>query len=162
MRHWYLLLFLTLFFSCHTSRQAAETQPTTSQLPSRKAVVSFAKKQLRVPYKYGGNTPKEGFDCSGFINYVYGHFGVQLPRTSAAQANYGRSISLKKAKPGDLIFFTGKDARSGKVGHAGIITHAAGDQTEFIHAASNGVVVSLLSETYYRQRLIKVTNFLRR
>lgn len=159
MRYWYLLLFLPLLFSCHASKQAMQHQPTT-QLPSRKAVVKFAKKQLRSPYKYAGNSPKEGFDCSGLVVYVYGHFGLQLPRNSSAQANFGRNISMKKAKPGDLIFFTGKDAGKERIGHVGIITHAAGDNTEFIHAASNGVILSVLAETYYRKRFLKVTSFL--
>ena len=156
MRYWYLLLFLPLLFSCHAARQAAS--PT--QAPSRKAVVAYAKKQLHTPYKYAGNTPKEGFDCSGLVCYVYGHFGLQLPRTSAAQANYGRTISLKKAKPGDLIFFTGENARSGKVGHVGIITNTRGGDTEFIHAAPNGVIISPLSGTYFKKRFLKVTSFL--
>lgn len=158
MRHWYLLLLLPLLFSCHASRQAANH--TAAPTPSRKAVVTFAEKQLNIPYKYAGNTPKEGFDCSGLVCYVYGHFGMKLPRTSAAQAHYGRSIPLKRARPGDLIFFTGKNAKSGKVGHVGIITRAAGPDTEFIHAAPNGVVLTALSAEYFRRRFLKVTSVL--
>lgn len=156
LRRLLIFLLVPLLFGCHSARRAAVMQPAGAGLPARKAVVSFAKKQLGTPYKYAGNTPGEGFDCSGFICYVYGHFGMKLPRTSAAQSSYGQRIPLRRARSGDLIFFTGKDLRSGRVGHAGIIVRAAGDQSEFIHAAPNGVVITSLSQDYYKKRFIKV------
>ena len=152
------LLLLPLLAACHTTRRAAQT----ISAPERTAIIAFAKKQLGNPYKYAGATPREGFDCSGFVSYVFAHFGVALPRTSAAQAGHGRSVPLKQARPGDLIFFTGRDAGSGQVGHVGIITRSAGPDTEFIHAStSSGVVLSLLSADYYRRRFIKAVSLLR-
>lgn len=156
LRRLVIFLLVPLLFSCHSARRAAVTQLAGAGLPSRKTVVSFAKKQLGTTYKYAGNTPREGFNCSGFICYVYGHFGMKLPRTSAAQSSYGQRIPLRRAMPGDLIFFAGKDPRSGRVGHAGIILRAAGDQSEFIHAAPNGVVITSLSQDFYKKRFVKV------
>ena len=153
-----LAFVVLLLASCHTTRRATKASNT----PEPTAIISFAKKQLGKPYKYAGNTPGQGFDCSGFVSYVFAHFGVALPRTSAAQASHGRAVPIKQAKPGDLIFFTGRYAGSGQVGHVGIITRAAGPDTEFIHAStSSGVVLSLLSADYYRRRFIKAVSLLR-
>jgi len=68
--------------------------------------VSIARKYLGVDYKWGGNDPKTGLDCSGLTKLVYGRLGVDLPRVSRDQAKVGTKVdSLKEAKPGDLVFF---------------------------------------------------------
>lgn len=96
-------------------------------------VVSFAEQFLGVPYVYGGTTPA-GFDCSGFMQYVYAHFGVRLPRTSEEQIGAGRSVSVSDLQPGDLVFF--HDA-----GHVGM--YIGGGQ--YIHAPHTGDVVKISS-----------------
>lgn len=81
-----------------------------SNSKKRAAVLSIAARYIGVPYRWGGTTPK-GFDCSGYVQYVYRQVGINLPRTSGAQAKAGRRIPASKARPGDLVW---------KPGHIGI------------------------------------------
>ena len=121
-------------------------------------LVDFAETLIGVPYKYGGTEPKTGFDCSGFIGYVFQHFGIRVPRTSVSFTNAGETVKASQAKRGDLILFTGSDANSGKVGHMGIITDVRKDDLQFIHSASGnnkGVMISSMSN-YFRERFVKV------
>lgn len=119
-------------------------------------VVSFAKKLIGVKYKYGSADKAKGFDCSGFITYVFSHFRVPVPRTSAAFTNAGMEVPVAQSKPGDLILFTGSDAGSGVVGHMGIITSNNKGNVEFIHAStSRGVMISGMN-SYFIPRFVKV------
>src|SRR4051812_29397647 len=68
-------------------------------------LTNYAKKFLGVPYKWGGTTPS-GFDCSGYLTYVYHEFGIELPRTSADQFAEGEKVGNGEMVPGDLVFFT--------------------------------------------------------
>jgi cell wall-associated NlpC family hydrolase len=94
-------------------------------------VVSYAKHFLGVPYVYGGSTP-HGFDCSGFVRYVYAHFGVTLPHSSYAQFGDGRRVVRGSLRPGDLVFFD-------SVGHVGIYI----GNGRFIHAPHSGTRVRI-------------------
>lgn len=119
-------------------------------------VVEFAKLQLGVPYVYGGMDKKKGFDCSGFINYVFAHFKVNVPRVTYMFTNVGVDIPIEYSKPGDLILFTGTNMKSGEVGHIGIITKSKNGVIEFIHASSSrGVVISTMN-TYFLPRYVRV------
>ncbi len=121
-------------------------------------VVSFAKTLQGVPYRYGSTVKEKGFDCSGFINYVFNNFGISVPRTSKDFTNAGKSIPSLNSKPGDLILFTGSNANSGVVGHMGIITENNKGIIKFIHSSSGkniGVVISGMN-SYYIPRFVKV------
>lgn len=119
-------------------------------------LVSFAKTLLGIPYHYGSMVKEKGFDCSGFINYVFGHFRISVPRISWQFTNAGIDIPIEYSKPGDLILFTGSDAHSGIVGHMGIITENDDGNIRFIHAStSKGVVISQMN-SYYIPRYVKV------
>jgi cell wall-associated NlpC family hydrolase len=122
------------------------------------SIVNFAKTLLGVPYLYASTDPAKGFDCSGFITYVFHHFNITVPRSSVNFTNYGKTIPEKKARPGDLILFTGTDSTIRVVGHMGIVESIANDTLRFIHSSSgkaNGVVISALGN-YYRGRFVKV------
>jgi cell wall-associated NlpC family hydrolase len=111
-------------------------------------VVSIAMQYLGVPYVWGGASPSTGFDCSGFVMYVFAQIGVSLPHHAASQYNYGVPVSRDQLAPGDLVFFDG-------LGHVGIYI---GDG-QFIHAPHTGDVVKIsslyeswYSATYYGAR----------
>jgi len=90
-----------------------------------------------VPYRYGGNNPKAGFDCSGLIGYVYYKAAsIKLPRTIDAMSNKGKSIDNQPPAPGDLVFF---NTTGDKYSHAGIYV----GQGRFVHAPSSGGTVRL-------------------
>ena len=115
---------------------AAESAPDSlpAAPPSRYGgVVGIAMRYLGTPYVYGGASPA-GFDCSGFVMYVYAQVGVSLPHNAAAQYGYGTPVSRSDLQPGDLVFFNG-------LGHNGI--YIGGGQ--FIHSPHTGDVVKISS-----------------
>ncbi len=119
------------------------------------AIISYAKTFLGVPYRYGGITPS-GFDCSGFINYIFGNFGFSLVRTSYGLADLGETISLANIQPGDLMFFKGSNLNSTKVGHVALVIEVSPKILKFIHSANGGVKIdNFVNSKYYIQRFIK-------
>jgi len=68
-------------------------------------VVNYARRFRGVPYTWGGSSPRSGFDCSGFVRFVYSHFGVSLPHSSYGDMSRGRAVLRRDLKPGDLVFF---------------------------------------------------------
>ncbi len=121
-------------------------------------LVDFAKTLVGVPYKYGSLKKENGFDCSGFVNYVFNHFKISVPRTTVDFTNAGKEIPFKESRPGDIILFTGSNASSGVVGHMGIITIHDKKNFRFIHAASGNGVGVIISEmnSYFIPRFVKV------
>ena len=126
-----------------TQKNTAVTESTTTSA-SGSAVVSYAQQFLGCKYVYGG-TSTNGFDCSGFTQYVYKHFGINLNRTAAAQYSNGKSVTELQA--GDLVMF----GKSG-INHVGIYI---GGNT-FIHAANpgRGVTTDSLSTGYYKTNYV--------
>jgi cell wall-associated NlpC family hydrolase len=122
------------------------------------SIVAFSKTLIGVPYLYASTDPSKGFDCSGFITYVFNHFGIQVPRSSVDFTNYGRDITKEQSKPGDLILFTGTDSTIKIVGHMGIVESIDNDTLRFIHSTSGklkGVVITPLGD-YYKSRFVKL------
>jgi cell wall-associated NlpC family hydrolase len=121
-------------------------------------LLAFANTLLTVPYKYASIDPSEGFDCSGFITYVFNHFNIAVPRSSVDFTNVGDEVNLMDAKPGDIALFTGTDSTIRVVGHMGIITSNSGGDVSFIHSTSgkaDGVTITPLN-SYYAGRFVKV------
>jgi cell wall-associated NlpC family hydrolase len=112
--------------SAATARHARATHVAVGD-----RAVAFARRLLGVRYVYGGSSPASGFDCSGFVRYVYSHFGIALPHSSYADFDRGRRVSRAGLRPGDLVFFDG-------LGHVGIYV----GQGRFIHAPHTGTRVS--------------------
>jgi cell wall-associated NlpC family hydrolase len=121
-------------------------------------LIAFAQTQVGIPYKYASIDPKLGFDCSGFVTYVFNHFNIAVPRSSVDFTHRGNEIGRAAARPGDLILFTGTDSTIRVVGHMGIVLSNKDGELLFIHSSSgkaNGVVITPL-ESYYLSRFVKV------
>lgn len=129
---------------------------------SPEKLVSFAKSLIGVRYRYASSNPNLGFDCSGFINYVFSHYDIKVPRSSASFTSFGKEIELQHAKRGDLILFTGTNSNRKVVGHIGIITSNPNEKIAFIHSTSGkayGVIITPLNK-YYVGRFVKVIRVL--
>ena len=124
---------------------AALTSADAERSRSRsRHVVAIAQKHLGTRYAWGGASPA-GFDCSGFVMYVYSHVGVGLPHNAAKQYRYGKPVTRERLEPGDIVFFD-------DLQHNGIYIGGG----RFIHARRSGgtVMISGLDESWYRARWI--------
>ena len=122
------------------------------------SIVEFARTLIGTRYLFGSADPSHGFDCSGFITYVFNHFKISVPRSSVGFTNIGKEISSAHAKKGDIILFAGTDSAERFVGHIGIIISNENGDIQFIHSSSGkakGVVITPLND-YYRGRFVKV------
>jgi cell wall-associated NlpC family hydrolase len=118
----------------------------------RQQIVEYSKKLLGIKYKYGGSTTK-GFDCSGFVSYVFKNFGITLPRASRDMGNSGVAVKKENLKPGDLVFFDTNGGLNG-INHVGIYI---GDG-KFIHASSyigKKVTISSLNDKFYSKSYMR-------
>ena len=120
--------------STHSQGGAAAASGRNAQ------AAAIAQRYLGVPYRWGGASPGTGFDCSGFVMYVYAKVGVSLPHNAAAQYRRGRAVSRSDLRPGDLVFFNG-------LGHNGIYIGGG----KFIHSPHSGDVVKIssLNDSWY-------------
>lgn len=133
---------------------------STSQADS---IVAFAKEHLGKPYQYACAGPN-AFDCSGFVSYVFAHFGVSLPRSSRDYMHTGKEVPIAEARKGDVIVFRGTRAGEERAGHVGIVISEPGQPLQFIHASSSdkhrGVVITDYPNSHYPKRFIKVVRVL--
>ena len=143
--------------SCSSSKTVVKNQKTQSSKADR--IITNALKYKGVKYKFGGTT-KRGMDCSGLIYVAYASQNVSLPRVSRDMAKKGRKIAVSNVKIGDLLFF--KTSKSGRnINHVGLVTSHKNGQIRFIHATSSrGVIVSALSEKYWKNAFVKATTVL--
>ena len=112
--------------------------------PAERAV-HFALDEVGVPYRWGGESPQTGFDCSGLVRWAYGRVGIDLPHNSYALYSTGRRVPESGMAPGDILFFEG-------LGHVGIYL----GRGRMVHAPNTGrnVEVVRLGTAYYGSRLI--------
>jgi cell wall-associated NlpC family hydrolase len=125
---------------------SSETQFET--LLQGMSIVSEATKYMGIPYRWGGTSPQTGFDCSGFVQFIFRHtLNIKLPRMPVDMSRLGSRISREKLAPGDLVFF---NTRGGKFTHVGIYVN----DSQFIHSPMPGtrVTVSRMDSAYYRHR----------
>ncbi|HWY11071.1 MAG TPA: C40 family peptidase [Bacteroidia bacterium] len=150
MKKCIFLFFIPLFTLAQLNREV-ETD----------SLISFAKQYQGTKYCYGNCTPKSGFDCSGFVYYVFGHFNIKVPRASLDYEKQGRIIQIDSARKGDIIVFTGTKPKNRKPGHVGIVISNSGGDLKFIHSSSgkkaNGIIITDYSSSpYYKSRFIKI------
>ena len=164
-RKFFVLLLINLLFASSFAF-AADVSAARRKPKSRRqsydattdtvnAIVDYSRSFLGTRYRYGGNTP-QGFDCSGFMVYIFKNFSVDLPRTGTEQYHRYPNVKRKNIKKGDLVFFAGR--RHGKrIGHVGMVVSDSVENGvfEFIHSSTQrGVIVSKSSEPYYASRYI--------
>ncbi len=132
-------------------RQAGNAAAQRSKYSnSRQRVILSAKKQLRKRYRWGGTSPKTGFDCSGLIQYAFKSIKIHIPRTAREQYRKTKRIALSKLRAGDLIFFHTRRTRT-RVNHVGLYL---GDG-KFIHAPRRGKRVSVAKfNKYWRRKAV--------
>lgn len=133
-----------------SSSPAAVPQPAARlTLDQANDVTVMAIGLVGTPYRYGGNTPASGFDCSGLISYVYQQrAGVVAPRTTGGLIDWGTSIPAPSLRTGDLVVF----AQNGRANHAGIYV----GEGRFVHAPSTGGTVRLdrLNSSYWAKQQV--------
>jgi cell wall-associated NlpC family hydrolase len=125
------------------SLSASTTKSITASQFSK--VYAEMKKYEGTPYKYGGNSPKTGFDCSGLMQWGYGTQGIKLPRTSQDQYNKTTRIDRKALQPGDLVFFKGTVPGKSGITHVGMYI----GNNKFYNASNSGVGEASLNSTYW-------------
>lgn len=155
------LVFAALLSACsnHSPSLAPHTPvPVEAFSPASDDVLFRALGLVGTPYRYGGNTPDSGFDCSGLIGYVYQDAaGIRLPRTTGALQDMAvPQVTRQALQSGDLVFFA--TGGGGKVSHAGIYV----GNGRFVHAPSSGGTVRLdsLSNSYWRSRYLNARRVL--
>lgn len=133
-------------------REASEATPIDTPADGLTLkVLESAHRYLGTPYRFGGTTP-EGFDCSGFVQHVFGENGIRLSRTSREQVQQGARIPLSALRPGDLIFFGKKHRKHYRIHHVGLYI----GNNRFIHAASSRSGQIRISELHPRKSRARV------
>lgn len=147
-----------------TQNQLSERETTLATVQTdntlKDSIVEYGIELLGTPYKTAGSG-KEGFDCSGFVNFVFQHFNIKVPRSSAHFENFGREIPIANVQKGDLLLFLSPTRNA--IGHIGIITSANGRESDFIHASSGRemkVIITNLSNQGYTSRFVKAIRVL--
>ena len=127
-----------------------------SKKAQTKEIVKYAQTFIGIPYYYGGKTPESGFDCSGFVSYVYKKVGIDLPPGSYNMALSGKQVDVKKIAKGDLMFFTGSDKNNRVVGHVALVVSNDSGTIKIIHSTSSrGVVIDTYnSSKYWTERFL--------
>lgn len=151
-----------------TPKNAPTINPTISTQPTivkkqtkpqhelRNNIVAQAKAQIGKPYRLGGTSPNEGFDCSGLVHYTHQHIGLDLPRRSEDQ--YHASQKSKTVEPGDLMFFS-ISSRGKRIDHVGIYI----GNNQFVHAPGKGKPVRIadISNDYWKRKFIGTGTYLK-
>ena len=139
-----LTFLILLLGACATPGRAPE-QASGGRMND---VALYALSLVDTPYRYGGNSSDSGFDCSGFVQYVYlNTLGIKLPRTSAEMSRTGDEPDAGQLRPGDLVFF---NTRHQPFSHVGIYI----GEERFVHSPSSGkvIMVTNMHEKYWRSR----------
>ena len=125
---------------------------------NKENILKNAKKHLGENYVWGGTVPG-GFDCSGYMQYIYKKEGVSIPRTAYQQSKVGKEVSRFELKKGDLLFFLTDKSRNIPVTHVGMYL---GDD-KFIHAASKrkGIIISSFSKSRYSRLFVKAPRIIK-
>ena len=134
--------------------------PIESDVYLGEKIVNFGMSLLGTPYVAAGSS-KKGFDCSGFVYFVFNHFKIQVPRSSSEFKNFGKDIPIGSVKKGDILLFLSPTRNV--IGHIGIVTNPNGMESDFIHSSSGRemkVIVTSLKKPGYTRRFVKAIRVL--
>lgn len=155
---WLLIGFFALI-----SLASLAQENVCAQKVSRDSLTNFAKQFIGIPYKFGGSSTS-GFDCSGFVHYVFSHFKINVPRSSRDYKHEGTKVEKAEANPGDVILFTGTNSTIREIGHVGIVLQNNNGIIDFIHSSSSrnhwGVTITRFNESGYVKRFMGIVNLL--
>jgi cell wall-associated NlpC family hydrolase len=155
----FVLPLFVILAACGSAPQRAVVTDPSARQPlasvSAERLIRLSRQQLGTPYRYGGSSPTEGFDCSGLVHYVHARNGLYVPRSTRDQFRGSTAVPLSAIRPGDLLFFR---INGDKPGHVGIYI----GRGSFIHAPSSGKAVSQtsLNNPYWQSRLIGAGRFI--
>jgi cell wall-associated NlpC family hydrolase len=144
------------FYIVEPETYAAAAHDRDANIALREEIVRTARQYIGVPYRWGGESPRSGFDCSGLTMVVYRLNGLDLPRSSRMQWRAGRWIDRNRLQKGDLVFFA--TAGGNRVSHVGIYTGA----NKFLHAPGRGrrIQTASLSDKYFKARYVGARSYL--
>lgn len=150
------VLLLTFSLQSNGSVSQSELVKTVNEAHgfNRNDIIEYAKKYLGIRYRYASRDPKKGFDCSGFVSFVFKNFNINLPRSSSGYGSLKSTLKPEDFKVGDVLVFYGFKNRA-SIGHVGIICEANGMKSKFIHSSSGkhrGVTISELGSSMYTRR----------
>jgi len=144
--------------SQHSKRQVSFEKPVHKEAGvSRTEVIAFARNYLGTKYSRAGIDPANGFDCSGFVYFVFKNFNIDVPRSSSEYKSLGTALNPEDFNVGDVLVFYGYIDHA-RIGHVGIICEANGMKSLFIHSSSGkayGVTISELGSEMYTRRFYK-------
>lgn len=157
----FCLLLVLIVSSCGTARRSARVSGAEPRETRRKdqanevrtdQLLDYAREYIGVRYRYGGNNPREGFDCSGFACFVFREVGVQLPRVSADMSKVGRYVGKNELRKGDLVFFATGSSR--RINHVGIVIETKPEVLMIHSSTSRGIRIDDINSQYYRRRYV--------
>lgn len=124
------------------------------------SLTDLAEDYVGTPYKYGGTSP-EGFDCSGFVQFIFKQKGISIPRIPTDMAAISNKVDFKDLRPGDLVYFKGSNANSSEIGHVALVIESDGTNFKMIHSTSSkGVIISDFNQSeYWKTRYLFATRF---
>ena len=151
------------FLTDHTVNKSNDLPPSISMINTGETnpdeLIKFAETLEGVPYVWGSTNPAVGFDCSGFITYVFTHFKIQAPRSSIDFTNVGKTVPVEEAKRGDIILFSGTNSEDTHIGHMGLVVSNGEEGLHFIHSTSGkamSVAITKLNDQY-RKRFRRIS-----
>ncbi len=188
MRFFWCLIFVFIQFAAHSQRidtlsiSFVMSDPSMLQAPidttqvkndtlllrafrtqmAIDSIIEYSKRFIGTPYRYGGRTEK-GFDCSGFMQYVFGQYGFELPMSSSSQFNHGTPVQMDSIRKGDLIFFKGRNIKNSNIGHVALVVDVSDkNDVQIIHSTRHGLRIHWLSEEpYFTRRLVAYRRILK-
>ena len=126
----------------------------------KESIINYGMEFLGTPYVTAG-CGKEGFDCSGFVYFVFKHFNIKVPRSSIDFDHFGKEIPIENVQKGDILLFLSPTRNV--IGHIGIVSNPKGKESDFIHASSGRemkVIITSLTKEGYKKRFVKAIRVL--